>query len=89
MAYDAGKLELNVQTIAGTKSWLYEDTGGEAITVYQGAGYFADAKDRGVDTGDPITIVNRSAKITWRGQFITVQDTGETQGTVRLDTGQP
>jgi hypothetical protein len=89
MGYDNGKLTLVQQSIAGRKEWLYEDTGGEAITVYQGAGYFADAKKYGVDTGDPITIVDAANKITWRGHFITLQDTGATQGTVRLDTGQP
>ena len=89
MGYDAGKLELITQAIAGRKTWQYEDTGGEAITVYQGAGYFTDAKQRGVDTGDPIQIIDAANKITWRGHFITVQDTGATTGTVRLDTGQP
>ena len=32
MGYDAGKLDLCGQAIAGPKSWVYEDTGGEAVS---------------------------------------------------------
>lgn len=88
MGYDNGKLQLGGQGGAvGVKCWNYVDTGGEAVSVYEGAGYFADAKDYGVTVGDPIMILNRASDIVYSGRFTTVQDTGGTQGTVTLDTG--
>lgn len=89
MGYDSSRLSLIAQGIAGPQMWLYRDTGGESVGTYQGAGYFSDAKDRGVDTGDPVMVLDDANSIVWRGHFITVQDTGATQGTVRFDTGQP
>lgn len=89
MGYDPARLSLLTQGLVSARQFQYIDTGGEAITVYQGAGYFTNAKDYGAVPGDPITIVDQSNDIAWRGHFITVQDTGDTQGTVRLDTGQP
>lgn len=88
MGYDSSRLNNVGQAIAGPPQWQYLDTGGESASTYQGAGYFTDAKNRGVDTGDPIIIIDLANKETWQGRFITVQDTGATQGTVRLDTGQ-
>ena len=87
MGYDSGKLSLKNQPIAGIKEWMYEDTGGEAVSVYEGAGYFANAKNVGASAGDPITVVNRASSIVYYGKFTTVQDTGATQGTIALDTG--
>ena len=87
MGYDPSKLTLCGQAIAGPKKWVYEDTGGETAAVYQGAGYFTDAYNRGVSVGDPIEVLNRSSNIAYFGRFTTVQDTGETSGTVNLDTG--
>lgn len=89
MGYDRAKLSKISQGLVSVTQWQYVDTGGEAVGTYQGAGYFADAKKYGVDTGDPITIVDLGNNVTWRGNFIAVQDTGDSQGTVRLDTGQP
>jgi hypothetical protein len=87
VAYDAGRLTLTTQVIAGPKSWTYYDTGGEAVSVYEGAGYFTDAKHRGVDTGDFIRVINKASNIIYNGRFTTLQDTGATTGTVTLDTG--
>jgi hypothetical protein len=87
MGYDAGRLTLRSQAMAGPKEWTYYDTGGEAVSVYEGAGYFTDAKQRGVDTGDRIEVWNNSSKVVYSGRFTTVQDTGSTTGTVTLDTG--
>lgn len=87
MGYDAGKLTLCGQAMAGPKKWVYHDTGGEAVSVYEGAGYFTDAKNRGVDTGDAIEVWNGASNIVYHGRFTTVQDTGATSGTVTLDTG--
>lgn len=86
MGYDNGKLELCGQPLAGARKWSYTDTGGEAVSVYEGAGYFADAKNYGVKVGDSLEIVSASSTV-YRGRFTTVQDTGGTQGTVTLDTG--
>ena len=87
MGYDNSKLTLRGQAIAGPKAWVYDDTGGEAVSVYEGAGYFANAKKYGVSVGDCIEINNRASNIVYRGRFTTVQDTGATSGTVTLDTG--
>ena len=87
MGYNPKGLQLCGQPIAGVKSWVYDDTGGETAAVYQGAGYFADAKKKGAVPGDPIVVVNRAADTAYRGRFTAVQDTGETTGTVTLDTG--
>ena len=87
MGYDAKNLTLCGQAMAGPKKWVYYDTGGEAVSVYEGAGYFTDAKDRGVDTGDRIEVWNKASDIIYCGRFTAVQDTGATSGTVTLDTG--
>ena len=87
MGYDAGKLSLIAQGIFGSSLWMYTDTGGEAVSVYEGAGYFTDAKQRGVDTGDFVFVKNDASDVVYHGRFTTVQDTGATTGTVTLDTG--
>lgn len=87
MAYDAGKLSLASQNIAGPKQWVYDDSGGESLATYAGSGWFTDAGSKGADVDDPITLIDRTNHITYRGRFSAVQDTGATQGTVVLDTG--
>lgn len=87
MGYDASQLTLRSQAIAGPKEWTYYDTGGETSDVYEGAGYFTDAKYRGVDTGDQVNIIDMANKKIYRARFTTVQDTGNTTGTATLDTG--
>jgi hypothetical protein len=78
--YSKDKLKLITQGITGGKIWDYNDTG----TVLDVAGFFANAGDMGVDSGDLIfsrgggvTKVVRSAAFA-PGY---VQDTGATQGT--------
>lgn len=87
MSYDKEKLNLISQGITKPKYWDYEDTGGESVAAFTGSGWFADAKDRGVDTGDLIVIRDRANTIQYEGYFSVVQDTGATSGTVVLDTG--
>ena len=87
MTYDSKKLTLLSQAVAGFKEWVYYDTGGESVATYTGSGWFADAKDHGVDTGDSIDLIDATNGIRYQGRFSVVQDTGETQGTVALDTG--
>ncbi len=91
MGYDSSKFGLKGQGIARFAEWVYEDTGGESASGYQAAGFFGDAKEHGVDTGDSIVVVDLANTVVWRGHFITVDgtDTGDSQGTIRLDTGQP
>jgi hypothetical protein len=84
MGYDAAKLLLLSQNIAGPKQWVYVDTGGETAAAYQAVGYFTDAKNRGVDTGDFIKIVAKGVNETYDGIFTTVQDTGATSGSVKV-----
>ena len=87
MTYDVGKLNLQSQPLSGPKQWHYEDTGGESAATYAGAGWFTDAKDRGVDTGDLLQIFDRKNSAVYNGYFSVIQDTGNTQGTAVLDTG--
>lgn len=86
MGYDSSRLNLISQGIARNKLWDYEDTGGESGSTFVGAGWFTDAKDKGVDTGDHIVIRDLTNHQIYQGYFSTVQDTGNTQGTVTFDT---
>ena len=91
MTYDAIRFSLESQPPgAGPKKWVYLDSGGETVATYEGSGWFTDAKSKGVTVGDRIEIINRAtptAAIIYSGKFTSVQDTGATQGTVTLDTG--
>lgn len=84
MGYDSSKLVLHGQAIAGTKQFVYTDTGGETTGTYQGVGYFANAKANGAAVGDFVKIVDQGNNETYDGIFITVQDTGATTGTVKI-----
>lgn len=86
MGYDSSRFNLVAQGIASAQTWHYDDTGGESGATYQGAGWFSDAKNKGVDTGDLVTVKNLAANQVYWGSFTTVQDTGATQGTVTFDT---
>lgn len=86
MTYDSFRFNLNAQGIKGSRQWEYTDTGGETGAVFQGAGWFADAKDKGVDTGDRVVVHDTTNNQVYHGTFTTVQDTGATQGTATFDT---
>jgi hypothetical protein len=85
MAYKAASLVLQSQSIAGRRTWLYSDTG-SLISAIVANGFFTDAKDKGVKVGDDITVIDRTTRIRETGLFTVVQDTGNTQGTVVMDT---
>jgi hypothetical protein len=87
VGYDRNQLRLMSQSVTGVRDWSYVDTGGEVSATYAGAGYFADAYLRGVVVGDKITVHNITATKVRHGSFITVDDTGDSQGTVVFDTG--
>jgi hypothetical protein len=77
--YDKNKLKLVSQGIVGGKIWSYTDTG----TVLDVAGFFANASDMGVDSGDLILAggLAGTTRIIRSAAFAPVQDTGSTQGT--------
>lgn len=87
MVYVPKNLSLRDQSIAGVKEWIYKDTGTSHESNYGDAGFFSDAKDRGMDTGDMVSIYQTAAKIWTRGAMSVVQDTGSTSGTWLGDTG--
>lgn len=89
MGYDSSRLSLMGQGLVSARQWQYVDTGGESVGTYQAVGYITNAGDYGAVAGDPITVIDQTNDVVWRGHFITVQDTGATQGTIRFDTGQP
>ena len=88
MGHDKKRLALIAQGITGSRLWMYTDTGGETAATYAGAGYFTNAKDYGVDTGDAVFVKNDASDLVYKGRFTAVQDTGSTQATVTLDTGK-
>lgn len=77
--YSKDKLRLITQGITGGKVWHYLDTG----TVADTAGFFANAGDMGVDSGDLILFggLAGTTRIVRSAAFAPVQDTGATQGT--------
>lgn len=88
MSYDADQFGLESQAIAGNRRFRYVDTGGETAAAFQAAGFFADAKAKGARVGDRVEIADLNSDDVLTGVFLTVQDTGGTSGTVKLDTGQ-
>lgn len=92
MGYDSPKVSLRAQGLAGAykgAEWVYYDTGGESdADTYAAVGYFTDAKDLGMKVGDRVSIYNSVTKVWQHGRMVTVQDTGNTQGTWTDDTGQ-
>lgn len=88
MAYATKNFNLLSQAITVAKTWVYVDTGTDDSASYANVGYFADAKDKGVDTGDRVEIYETASKVWQSGFMTTVQDTGSSQGTWVNDTGQ-
>ena len=87
MVYVPKNLSLVNQGMVGPKRWVYVDTGTTHETNYGDVGFFSDAKDRGMDTGDRVEIFERAGKTWVLGAMTTVQDTGATSGTFLGDTG--
>lgn len=78
------QLRLVSQGITGGKQWDYYDTGAIA-DIQDVAGYFTQAGDMGVDSGDIIFIHANNGytnRLVYGAAFAPVQDTGATQGTV-------
>ena len=80
--YSKDRMRLVSQGITGGKIWYYDDTGTVA-TVTDVAGFFQDAGDMGVDSGDLMfvqaTDIARNLQVHGTA-FNSVQDTGATQG---------
>lgn len=78
--YQTSKFNLRDQSIAGRRTWLYEDTG--PIGDATGAGFVSDGAKKGVKVGDLVNYLDTSRRI-WYGLSITsVTDTGATQATL-------
>lgn len=77
--FNKDKMALTSQGITGHKSWRYTDTG----TVLDVAGFFQNAGDMGVDSGDLIIAggLAGTTRVLRSAAFAPVQDTGATQGT--------
>ena len=87
-SYNKDRLKLVSQGITGGKTWHYHDTGAIADIV-DVAGYFTDAGDMGVDSGDFVFISANNGytnRLVYGAAFAPVQDTGATQGTVGPQT---
>ena len=81
-------LALTSQAIVGHKQWDYYDTGAIA-DIADVAGYFTNASECGVDSGDLIIIHANNGytnRLVYGASFAPIQDTGATQGTVGPQT---
>jgi hypothetical protein len=85
MSYKTNSLNLITQSIAGPRGWEYADTG-SLISDAVVAGFFADAKVKGVKVDDVLRFVDKTTNIAVTGLFSVVQDTGGTSGTFVQDT---
>ncbi len=75
-------LRLISQGLTGGKIWHYTDTGAIA-DVADVAGYFTNASDFGIDSGDLVFISANNGytnHLVWSAAFGVIQDTGATQG---------
>ena len=75
--YDTAKFNLRQQSIAGRRSWTYEDTGPVADVVV--AGFVTDGAQKGCDSGDYVEYIDTSRKIVYGLKVNNVTDTGNTQ----------
>jgi hypothetical protein len=85
MAYKSAKLNLVTQPIAGPREWIYSDTGDTPATIVV-SGFFTDAYDKGARAGDTLVWQELTTPNAYQAHFSAVSDTGETQGTIVLDT---
>lgn len=86
--YSKDRLKLVSQGITGGKIWHYTDTGAIA-DVADVEGFFTNASDMGVDTGDLLLISATDGvltKVVRGAAFFKMQDTGATQGGVGPST---
>ena len=78
--YQSANFNLRQQTIAGRKSWIYEDTGPLSDVV--GAGFVTDGAQKGCDSGDYVEYTDNSRRITYGLRVSALTDTGATQVTL-------
>jgi hypothetical protein len=86
MTYKTDKMNLQPQSIAGRRSWIYDDTGGTVATVVA-AGWATDGKSKGMKAGDLVDFVP-GAGVRYAASVSAVQaeDTGLPSVTIVLDT---
>lgn len=82
--YNKNRLKLVSQGITGGKIWHYTDTGALADVV-EVVGFFANAGEMGVDSGDLLFVQasnGATTRVVHGTAFYAIQDTGATQGQV-------
>lgn len=87
-SYSKDRLSLSHQPIAGPKSWIYTDTG-VVTDITDVVGFFANAGDMGMDSGDFVEVRasnGATTRVVYGAAVNNVLDTGTTQGTVGVAT---
>jgi hypothetical protein len=78
MTYKTDKLNLQMQPIAGARTWQYTDTG-SALAAVAGAAFFSDGKRKGMKVGDIVLFSSAGAtptKDTFVVTAVNPEDTG-------------
>jgi hypothetical protein len=80
-SYQTANFNLKTQSVAGRKSWVYEDTGPLSDVV--AAGFVTDGANKGCDSGDFVEYIDTSRRIVY-GLHVAagMTDTGATQVTL-------
>jgi hypothetical protein len=78
--YQSKNFNLRDQSIAGRRTWLYEDTG--PVTDVAGAGFVTDGAAKGAKVDDIVEYVDTSRHLAYHLRVSNVTDTGGTQLTL-------
>jgi hypothetical protein len=78
--YQSANFNLRQQSIAGRKSWTYEDTGPVADVI--ASGFVTDGALKGCDSGDFVEYQDTSRRIIYGLKISGMTDTGSTQLTL-------
>jgi hypothetical protein len=78
--YQSSKFNLQTQSIAGRREWLYEDTGpiGDVVA----SGFVTDGSKKGAKANDAVRYLDTSRGIWYGLRVSNVSDTGATQLTL-------
>ena len=79
-SYQSANFNLRAQSIAGRKTWTYEDTG--PVTDIVAAGFVTDGANKGCDSGDLVEYLDSSRRLWWHLYVDNVTDTGDSQVTL-------
>lgn len=87
MSYKTDKLNLQTQSIAGVRTWVYSDTGSPPASV-GGAGFFTDGIAKGMKVGDIVMATTPTTSARLLVTAVQAEDTGVQFATADLgDTG--